>query len=216
MKFRWRNPHISTFTQHGSRGPRSELTTQNILSGALSKTRFPIPLDPLEVISRYLHRLTVSSYVVDPYVWPPWLVYKWATWSLRWGDMGDCRSAGAGVWGLWGGFGCRGVVAMATRHPDAGSRRPQCRPPRPLPAAQVTRAAKKHNHPVLYGVHHLCEYCHTVFFIFITNSLIFDTHINLGAIIALQNLHAARYNSMKLQNSIDSIKIIISMSISSS
>lgn len=48
-------------------GPYRELTTQNILSGALSKTRFPIPLDPLEVISRYLHRLTVLlMYVFHP------------------------------------------------------------------------------------------------------------------------------------------------------
>lgn len=57
--------------------------------------------------------------------------------------------AGVGRSGVAGGGdgGCRGVVAMATRRPDAGSRRPQCRPPRPRPAAQVTRAAKKHNHP---------------------------------------------------------------------
>lgn len=53
-----------------------QLTTQNILSGVLSKTRFPIPLDPLEVISRYLHRLTVPSYVVDPYVLGSGVVYK--------------------------------------------------------------------------------------------------------------------------------------------
>lgn len=59
--------------------------------------------------------------------------------------MGLARVADSKARGEGGG--CSGVVVMATRRPDAGSQRPPCRPPRPRPAAQVTRAAKKHKPP---------------------------------------------------------------------